>query len=73
MPMPTAAQLSENLHQGFDGIKAALYLGSMEAMSNDASGMRVCLWQEGIGSRISGKERAAEAGLENLRSGWGVS
>jgi RHS repeat-associated protein len=59
-----AAYLSENLHQGFDGIKAALCLGLMEAKSNTASGMPVCLWQEGIGSRCSGKERDAETGLD---------
>jgi RHS repeat-associated protein len=59
-----AAQLSENSHQGFDGIKAALCLGSMEAKSNTASGMPVCLWQEGIRSRSSGKERDAETGLD---------
>ena len=59
-----AAQLSENSHQGFDGIKAALCLGSMEAKSNTASGMPVCLWRNGIGSRSSGKERDAETGLD---------
>jgi RHS repeat-associated protein len=62
--MTTAAQLSENSHQGFDGIKAALCLGSMKAKSNTASGMPVCLWQEGIRSRSSGKERDAETGLD---------
>jgi len=60
--MTTAAQLSENSHQGFEGIKAALCLGSMEAKSNTASGMPVCLWREGIGSRSSGKERDTETG-----------
>jgi RHS repeat-associated protein len=59
-----AAQLSENSHQGFDGIKAALCLGSMKAKSNTASGMPVCLWRNGIGSRSSGKERDAETGLD---------
>ena len=62
--MTMAAQLSENSHQGFDGIKAALCLGSMEAKSNTASGMPVCLWRNGIGSRSSGKERDAETGLD---------
>ena len=62
--MSTTAQLSENSHQGFDGIKAALCLGSMEAKSNTASGMPVCLRQNGIGSRSSGKERDAETGLD---------
>jgi RHS repeat-associated protein len=62
--MTMAAQLSENSHQGFDGIKAALCLGSMKAKSNTASGMPVCLWRNGIGSRSSGKERDAETGLD---------
>jgi len=62
--MSTAAQLSEKLHRGFDGLKAALCLGSMEAKSNTASGMPLCLWREGIGSRSSGKERDAETGLD---------
>jgi RHS repeat-associated protein len=62
--MSTTAQLSENSHRGFDGIKAALCLGSMEAKSNVASGMPVCLRQNGIGSRSTGKERDAETGLD---------
>jgi RHS repeat-associated protein len=62
--MTTAAQLSENSHQGFDGLKAALCLESMKAKSNTASGMPVCLWRNGIGSRSTGKERDAETGLD---------
>jgi RHS repeat-associated protein len=62
--MAMAAQLSENSHQGFEGIKAGLCLASMESKSNDASGMPVCLWQNGIRSRSSGKERDAETGLD---------
>jgi RHS repeat-associated protein len=62
--MTMAAQLSENSHQGFDGIKAALYLAAMQVKSNTASGMPVCLRQNGIGSRSSGKERDAETGLD---------
>jgi RHS repeat-associated protein len=62
--MDTTAQLSENSHQGFEGIKAGLCLASMEAKSNDASGMPVCLWRNGIRSRSSGKERDAETGLD---------
>jgi RHS repeat-associated protein len=62
--MSTTAQLSENSHQGFDGIKAALCLASMEANSNTASGMPVCLRQNGIGSRSSSKERDTETGLD---------
>jgi RHS repeat-associated protein len=62
--MAMATQLSENSHQGFEGIKAGLCLASMEAKSNDASGMPVCLWRNGIRSRSSGKERDAETGLD---------
>ena len=58
--MPTTTQLSENSHQGFDGLKLALCLASMDAKSNPASGIPVCLWGEGIRSRSSGKERDAE-------------
>jgi len=61
--MATTAELSENSHQGFDGIKAALCLASMEAKSNTASEMRACLRQDRIGSRSSGKERD-ETGLD---------
>ena len=53
-----------NAERRFDGLKAALYLGSMRAKSNTASGMPVCLWREGIGSRSSGKERDVETGLD---------
>jgi RHS repeat-associated protein len=62
--MSTASQLSENSHQGFDGLKAALCLGSMEAKSNTASGMPLRLRQNSIGSRSTGKERDTETGLD---------
>jgi RHS repeat-associated protein len=62
--MTTAAQLSENSHQGFDGLKAAVCLASMEAKSNPASGMPLRLRPNGIRSRSSGKERDAETGLD---------
>jgi|WetSurMetagenome_2_1015567.scaffolds.fasta_scaffold76381_2 RHS repeat-associated protein len=62
--MSTTAQLSENSHQGFDGLKAALCLASMEAKSNTASGMPLRLRRNGIGSRSSSKERDAETGLD---------
>jgi RHS repeat-associated protein len=62
--MDTTAELIENSHQGFEGIKAGLCLASMESKSNDASGMPVCLWQNGIRSRSSGKERDNETGLD---------
>jgi RHS repeat-associated protein len=62
--MVTAAQLIENTHQGFEGLKASLCLASMEAKSNTAFEMPVCLWQNGIRSRSSGKERDQETGLD---------
>jgi RHS repeat-associated protein len=62
--MAMTAQLSENSHQGFDGIKAALCLASTRVNSNTASEMPICLWRNGIGSRSTGKERDAETGLD---------
>ena len=62
--MHTTTQLSENSHQGFEGIKAALCLAAMEAKPNVASGMRPCLRRNGAGSRCSGKERDSESGLD---------
>jgi RHS repeat-associated protein len=58
------AQLSENSHQGFEAAKRMLCLAAMQAKSNTASGMPVCLRQNGIGSRSSSKERDAETGLD---------
>jgi RHS repeat-associated protein len=58
------SQLSENSHQGFDGLKAALYLGSTGVKSNTASGLQLRLRQKCTGSRSSGKERDAETGLD---------
>jgi RHS repeat-associated protein len=62
--MATTVELSENSHQGFDGIKAALCLASTRVNSNTASEMPVCLWRKGIRSRSTGKERDAETGLD---------
>jgi RHS repeat-associated protein len=62
--MSTTVQLSENSHQGFDGIKAAFCLAAMQVKSNTASGMPVCLRQNGIGSRSCSKERDVETGLD---------
>ncbi|MBZ5500447.1 MAG: RHS repeat-associated core domain-containing protein [Acidobacteriia bacterium] len=62
--MATTAQLSENSHPGFAGIKAALCLAEIDANSNFASGMQPCLRRNGTGSRCSGKERDAESGLD---------
>jgi RHS repeat-associated protein len=57
-------QLSENSHRGFEGLKAALYLGSTGVKSNTAVGMQLRLRPTRIGSRSSGKERDAETGLD---------
>ncbi len=62
--MATTAGLSENSHQGFEGIKAGLCLAEMEAKPNVVSGMAACLRPNGTGSRCSGKERDAESGLD---------
>ena len=62
--MSTTAQLSENSHQGFEAAKRMLCLAAMRVKSNTASGMPVCLRQNGIGSRSSSKERDAETGLD---------
>ena len=62
--MATMAELSENSHPGFEGIKAALCLASIDANSNPASGMEPCLRPNGTGSRCSGKERDNESGLD---------
>ena len=62
--MSTTAQLSENSHHGFEVAKRMLCLAAMQAKSNTASGMPLCLRQNGIGSRSSSKERDAETGLD---------
>jgi RHS repeat-associated protein len=62
--MSTAMQLSENSHQGFEGLKAALCLASIEVKSNTASRILLRLRQNCIRSRSSGKERDAETGLD---------
>jgi RHS repeat-associated protein len=62
--MLMTSQLSENSHRGFDGLKAALYLGSTGVKSNTASGLPLRLRPTRIGSRSSGKERDAETGLD---------
>jgi RHS repeat-associated protein len=62
--MTMTSQLSENSHQGFDGIKAGLCLASTRVNSNTASGMPLCLWRNGIRSRSTGKERDPETGLD---------
>jgi RHS repeat-associated protein len=62
--MAMTAQLGENSHPGFEGIKAALCLAEMDANSNLTSGMQPCVRRNGTGSRCSGKERDAESNLD---------
>jgi RHS repeat-associated protein len=62
--MIMTSQLSENSHRGFEGIKAALYLGSTGVKSNTAVEMQLRLRSTRTGSRSSGKERDAETGLD---------
>jgi hypothetical protein len=69
--MSTTAQLSENSYQGFEAAKRMLCLASMQAKSNTAAGMPLCLRQNGIGSPSSAKERDAETGLDFL-GGTGI-
>jgi RHS repeat-associated protein len=66
--LATTEQLSENSHQGFEGIKATLCLAEIDANSNTASGMQPCLRRNGTGSRCSGKERDSESGLDFFQS-----
>ena len=66
--MPTTERLSENSHQGFEGIKAALCLAEIDPNPNPASGMAACLRPQGTESRCSGKERDAESGLDYFRA-----
>jgi len=62
--MDTTLRLSENTRQGFDGLKAAFCLGSMEAKSNDASGLRLRLRRKCVRTRCTGQKRDNETGLD---------
>jgi hypothetical protein len=57
--MSTAAELSENSHQGFESAKRMLGLASMQVKSNTVLGMPVCLRQNVRGSRSFSQERDA--------------
>jgi RHS repeat-associated protein len=56
--------LSENSRPGHQLSTVALYPGIGFVNSNTATGLRVCLYDDGIGSRNTGKERDAETGLD---------
>jgi len=56
--------LSENSRQGHQLSTVALYPGIGFINSNTATGLRVCLYDDGRRSRDTGKERDAESGLD---------
>ena len=56
--------LTANSHQGHQLPTVVLYQGIGSAISNTASGLRVCLYDSGRRSRSTGKERDAESGLD---------
>jgi RHS repeat-associated protein len=58
--------LSENSRPGHQLSTLALYPGIGFINSNTATGLRVCLYDDGRGSRDTGKERDAESGLDYL-------
>ena len=60
----TTARLSENSRLGFDGIKAAVCLGSMTSNSNTASGLQPRLRRKSIRTRYTGQIRDFETGLD---------
>ena len=58
------ALLSEKLHQGFAAPTSTLHQGFSVSISSTALGIIGPLYDEGIGSRSTGKERDAESGLD---------
>ncbi len=59
-----AALLSENSRRGFATSTNELHRAFRFANSNTATGLDVCLYDDGRGSRSTGKERDAESGLD---------
>jgi RHS repeat-associated protein len=60
--MAAMALLSEKPHQGVPTSTHTLHQGFGFVISNTALGMRPVLYDEGVGSRYTGKERDAESG-----------
>jgi len=56
--------LSENSRLGYQLSTVALHPGIGFVNSNTATGLRVCLYDAGRGSRCTGKERDPESGLD---------
>jgi RHS repeat-associated protein len=60
------SQLAENSRLGFETLGSTLRLGFEQVNSRTALGMRGVLYDEGIRSRCTGKERDSETGLDNF-------
>jgi len=60
------SQLAENSRQGFQLRSSTLRWASSEVKSRTALGIRGTLYDEGIGSRCTGKERDSESGLDEF-------
>jgi RHS repeat-associated protein len=60
------ALLSEKLHQGIAAPKSTLHQGFGVSISSTPLGIISPLYDDGIGSRYTGKERDAESGLDNF-------
>ena len=58
------ALLSEKLHQGFAARKSTLHQGFRVSISSTPLGIIRPLYDEGTGSRYTGKERDTESGLD---------
>ena len=56
--------LNENSRRGHQLSTVALHPGIGFVNSNTATGLRVCLYDDGRGSRCTAKERDAESGLD---------
>jgi len=66
LPLPADPQLAENSRQGFQVLDSTLHLGLREVKSSTTLGMRRALYDTGIRSRCTGKERDAETGLDEF-------
>jgi RHS repeat-associated protein len=63
-PLAANALLSEKLHQGFAAPSSTLHQGFSVSISSTPLGIISPLYDDGTGSRSSGKERDAESGLD---------
>ena len=65
--------VAENSRQGFELRSSSLRWASSEVKSRTALGMRGVLYDEGIRSRCTGKERDSESGLDNFGARYNAS